>query len=81
MYKWSLHEAKNKLSSLVDIAAHGSPQCITKRGVESVVVIGIDEYKRLKNPQISLGEFLLQGPKFEELEIKRPEGGARRVDL
>lgn len=42
MHKWSLHEAKNKLSSLVDIATQGKSQCITKRGEEVVVVIGID---------------------------------------
>nr|WP_253308519.1 type II toxin-antitoxin system prevent-host-death family antitoxin [Rickettsia endosymbiont of Ceutorhynchus assimilis] len=32
MNKWQLHEAKNKLSNIIDTAMHGKPQCITKRG-------------------------------------------------
>ncbi len=39
MNKWQLHEAKNKLSNIIDIAMHGTPQCITKRGEEAVVII------------------------------------------
>jgi prevent-host-death family protein len=81
MHKWSLHEAKNKLSNLVDIAARGQPQIITKRGIEAVVVIGMNEYQTLQNPKVSLKEFLLQEPKFDDLEIGRPKGKAREVDL
>lgn len=66
MNKWSLYEAKNKLSSIVDIAVCGKPQCITKHGNDAAVVIGIDEYLKLKTPKISLGKFLLQSPKFDD---------------
>jgi prevent-host-death family protein len=81
MHKWKLHEAKNKLSSLIDIAMHGNAQCITKRGEDAVVVIGINEYKKLKKQQISLKDFLMSGIKFDDLDIERVRGKARKVEL
>ncbi|KJV92735.1 prevent-host-death family protein [Rickettsia bellii str. RML Mogi] len=32
MNKWQLHEAKNKLSNIVDTAMQGTPQCIIQKG-------------------------------------------------
>jgi len=77
MHKWQLHEAKNKLSSLIDIAMHGKAQYITKRGEDAVVIIGINEYKKLKQQQISLKDFLLSDIKFDDLNIERVHGKAR----
>lgn len=81
MHKWQLHEAKNKLSSLIDVAIDGKAQCITRRGEEAVVVISMEEYKKLKNQKPNLKEFLSKGPKFEDLEIDRAHGRARELDL
>ena len=53
MHKWQLHEAKNKLSSLIDIVIHGKAQCITRRGEDAVVVISMEEYKKLKKQKPS----------------------------
>jgi prevent-host-death family protein len=44
---WSLQDAKNKLSAVVDAAARGAPQIVTRRGVETAVVISFDEFRRL----------------------------------
>jgi prevent-host-death family protein len=81
MNKWQLHEAKNKLSNIIDIAMHGKPQCITKRGEEAVMVIGMKDYQKLTKQKLSFSEFLLNGPKFDELEIERVRGKAREVEL
>ena len=81
MHKWKLHEAKNKLSSLIDTVVHGKAQCITRRGEETVVVISMEEYKKLKKPKPSLKDFISKGPKFDNLEIDRVIGKARSVDL
>lgn len=69
MHKWQLHEAKNKLSNLIDIAMDGKPQFITKRGEDAVVVVSISDYKKLKKQRKSFGEFLTSGPKFDDLEF------------
>jgi prevent-host-death family protein len=81
MKKWQLHEAKNKLSDLVDIAMHGKPQCITKRGEEAVIVIGIKEYQKLKQKKLAFNEYLLAEPKFDDLEITRAQGVSREIEL
>lgn len=81
MHKWQLHEAKNKLSSLIDVAIHGKAQCITRRGEDAVVVIGMNEYKKLKKQKLNLKEFLVKGTKFDDLEIIRAKGKVRGIDL
>ncbi len=82
MHKWQLHEAKNKLSNLIESAMHGSPQCITKRGMDAVVVIGIQEYQKMNKSKKGLKSMLMQqGPKFEEFEVSREKIPAREVEL
>lgn len=81
MYKWQLHEAKNKLSHLVDTAIEGEPQYITRRGKDAVVVIAIKDYQKLKRQRLGFNEFLLSGPKSDDLEIARVKGGLRELDL
>ena len=45
--RWALQDAKNKLSEVVDAAARGQPQVVTRRGVETAVVISYREYERI----------------------------------
>lgn len=77
MYKWPLHEAKNKLSHLVDAAEHEKPQCITRRGKEAVVIISMAQYRKLLGKKIELNKFLLSGPKSDDFEIERVYGEVR----
>lgn len=82
---WQLQTAKNRFSEVVR-RAQATPQYVTQRGVEAVVVLGIEEYRRLtaQNSQPSLGEYLLSGPKLdegEELDVTRSQEGPRTLDL
>jgi prevent-host-death family protein len=81
MYKWPLHEAKNKLSHLIDVAIKGKPQCITKRGEEAVVIISMEEYRKMAEPKIELSKFLTQGVKVDDFKVERASGRIREVDL
>jgi prevent-host-death family protein len=45
---WSLQDAKNRFSAVVEAARRGQPQLVTKRGTRSVVVLAAEEYDRLK---------------------------------
>ncbi len=54
---WQLQDAKNKFSSLVDKAQHNGPQIVTKHGKDAVVVLSIDEYKKLIKPKVNLVNF------------------------
>lgn len=43
---WQLHEAKNRLSEVVDRALREGPQTITRHGRPTVVVVDAEQYAR-----------------------------------
>jgi prevent-host-death family protein len=59
---WQLHEAKNKLSQLIDKALDEGPQLITRHGETAVIVLAYPEYKRLTGADESLYDFLRRSP-------------------
>ncbi|MEY8827511.1 type II toxin-antitoxin system Phd/YefM family antitoxin [Sedimentitalea sp. XS_ASV28] len=44
---WTLQDAKNKFSAVVDEALAGRPQEVTRRGKPAVVILSAEEYHRL----------------------------------
>lgn len=55
---------------------------MTRRGREVVVVVGIDEYRRLRGRKRDFKELLLEGPPyFDDLEIERSTELSRPVEL
>jgi prevent-host-death family protein len=44
--RWALQDAKNKLSEVVNAAERGEPQIVTRRGVETAVIISHEEFER-----------------------------------
>jgi len=47
MKNWQLQEAKAKLSEVLDSALNDGPQMITRRGVETAVLVKVEEWNRL----------------------------------
>jgi antitoxin Phd len=41
---WSVRDARNRFSALVEAAQRGEPQVVTKRGAPAVVVIAVEQY-------------------------------------
>lgn len=78
---WQLQTAKQKFSELVDRALSEGPQVVTRRGREVAVVLGIDEYRRLRDGEPDFKRFLLEGPRFDDLVIERSRDTGRDVDL
>ncbi len=69
---WQLQEAKNKLSQVVDEAVRDGPQIITKHGIETVVVISIEDYRRHYADRVKLTRFLRESPLAEyQLDLTR----------
>lgn len=64
--QWTLQDAKNKFSEVVNAACLGTPQFVTKRGEPAVVVLSTKEYQRLIHEDNStpplFGDFLLSMP-------------------
>jgi prevent-host-death family protein len=46
---WQVYDAKARFSELLDTALRDGPQVVTRRGVETAVLVPIDEWKRLKD--------------------------------
>lgn len=44
---WSLQDAKNRFSAVVDAALAGQPQEVSRRGKPAVVVLSVAEYRRM----------------------------------
>jgi antitoxin Phd len=78
--RWALQDAKNRFSEVVDAALRGQPQVVTRRGVETAVVISHDEYTRMTavhaERRQSIAEYLLDGPTvdggdaFERIKLR-----------
>ena len=47
MAQWALQDAKNRFSAVVDAALAGEPQQVTRRGQPAVMVIAVEQYRRL----------------------------------
>jgi prevent-host-death family protein len=86
--EWSLQDAKNKLSEVVDAAVHGLPQLVTRRGVKTAVIMSYRDYTRvatiIEAPHPSFEAFLgaipKQGTEADE-EFERIQIVPRDVDL
>lgn len=84
MASWQVQDAKARFSEFLDTTLKKGPQVVTRRGVETAVLVPIEEWHRLqKAARPNLKELLLgSGPRFEDLAPER--GRLRRrspVDL
>ena len=78
---WQVQTAKQRFSELVERAVTEGPQVVTKHGREVVVVVDIQEYRRLRGEPMDFKEFLLSIPKGDDLDIERSKDMGREIDL
>jgi len=79
---WQLQEAKNKFSELVEKAQQEGPQIVTKHGKESVVILSIEEYKKIVKPKSNLFQFIQSSPLSRALiNIERDKSPGRDIEL
>ena len=75
--EWSLQDAKNKFSAVVNAANQGIPQVVTRRGVPAAVVLSMDEFSHYE----ALSALSL--PSFTEhlLGLPQDDGEFERLDV
>lgn len=83
---WSLQDAKNRFSAVVEAALAGTPQEVTRRGKPAVVVLATTEYRSLladaKRSRGSFVDHLLAFPGMDEDgETQRAAAAPRPVDF
>lgn len=70
---WQVQDAKARFSELLDAAINNGPQVVTRRGIETAVLVPIEEWRRLQDsarPSVK-ALLLTPGPRFENLIPER----------
>jgi prevent-host-death family protein len=91
---WRLQDAKSQFSTLVELALHGVPQHVTRRGKQAVVVVSERDFAALHQratypaeKPVSLISHLLAIPKMpahdtqDEADVRNLELQPRGVDF
>lgn len=81
MRTWQLQEAKSRFSEVVDLTLKEGPQLITRRGEEAVVILAVDDYRRLNGQTPRLIDCLLNAPRGEPLALERSPEAIRALSL
>ena len=86
MRVWKLEDAKNQFSRLVRIARTDGPQIVTRHGQEEVVVMAMDDYRRLTRSPKGIVAFMRESPMAEalaedELKLMRTRDLPREIEL
>ncbi len=70
---WTVQDAKAKFSELLETTLSEGPQIVTKRGIETAVLVPIDQWRRLQASakRSPIDVLIGEGPRFELTLPKR----------
>lgn len=73
MSSWQVQDAKARFSEFLNATIKKGPQVVTRRGVETAVLVPIEEWRRLKQSSRPNLKSLLLEPeaRFEKLILER----------
>ena len=72
MKHWPVQDAKARFSELLEASVSEGPQMVTKRGVETAVLVPVEEWRRMqKAAPRSLKELLLTDEARFDFELPR----------
>jgi antitoxin Phd len=73
MSSWPVQDAKARFSELLDASVEKGPQIVTRRGVETAVLVPIEEWRRLRSaaPPCLKTMLLAPQPRFARLIPQR----------
>ena len=75
---WPVYDAKARFSEFLETTLKEGPQVLTRRGVETAVLVSIEEWKRLKSAtRPSLKDILLDPNGPHDLDL--PKRGTFRL--
>lgn len=82
MKVWQLQEAKAQLSKVVRLCMAKKPQIISVHGKEEIIMMALDDYKKLVSKKPSFIEFMKKSPlKGVKLDLERDKSLPRDIDL
>lgn len=77
---WNMADAQKRFSQLVNLALTSGPQRVNRRK-DSVIVMSIAEYERLKKTRVTFKDYLMLGESFDELDLERDASAGRDLTL
>jgi antitoxin Phd len=75
---WPVQDAKARFSELLEACISEGPQLVTKRGVETAVLVPVEEWRRLQATARPTIKALLLAEEGRTDTLVRPRGAARR---
>ena len=78
---WQVQEAKARFSELLETSLAQGPQIVTKRGVETAVLVPIDQWRRLERMTRPDLKELLLAPQPRTESLTPPRRQFRRRDV
>ena len=79
---WALQDAKNRFSEMINHAIREGPQVITRRGEETAVLLSMQDYRVLAEPEGNLVDFLRSSPLIgHDLKCDREDDYGREIEL
>ena len=79
---WQLQEAKAKFSKVINEAIQHGPQIITKHGIETALLISINDYKQISKKESKISRFFKSSPLYNVgLDIQRSKDYPRDIEL
>lgn len=65
---WQLQDAQARFSEFLDAALKQGPQVATRRGVETAVLVPMEEWRRVQRAsRRGIKQLLLSGPRFDNI--------------
>lgn len=79
---WTIQDAKNRFSEVVEQSLHDGPQTITRRGKETAVLVSAEAFQALAAGKDDLIHFFRKSPLHgADLDIDRARDYGREVTL
>lgn len=77
--RWAVQDAKARFSELLDASVAEGPQIVTRRGVETAVLVPVEEWRRLQDSaRPTLKELLLADSPRAEIPLPSRKRWRRR---
>lgn len=78
--RWAVQDAKARFSELLDASLEEGPQVVTRRGVETAVLVPVEEWRRLQeSARPTLKELLLADSPRAEIPVPSRKRWRRRA--
>ncbi len=79
---WTVQDAKNRFSEVIEHTLHDGPQTITRRGKETTVMVSINTFRVLSGATGDLVSFFENSPlSGSDLDLDRKRDYGRSIDL